>query len=514
MRWLPLLGLGSTLLAADPIQPVLPREALVQDVRQLERLLEDRHPDPYTAFGGPLGFHRRLDGLFESIPEEGLNLGQFKDRVQAFLAGLRDGHTTLRLEAGDPTVPGLPLRFRVIEDQLVVSAVVQEHLRPLLGARLETLQTLGVERLRVRQTALRGHENLPGERQGLANSLATSAGLQRLVPAWRPGDRLTARLILPDGTSHTVALDPLGPRSPAAFPSSRVKLPSYSKGALAWGFLDETGKMAILRIRDCLGYRECLEWGLLSNPQWALREARRIFKDDTGREPATQEELLAHLPSALEAFADLARAMKARGTRDLLVDLRTNTGGHARISDLLVYVLFGEAGLGRIRPGYSIPRNPDTGEYDFRSERAYRAGKPQGPKPLSSVIEKGSPVVDREIQEARLAGLYAPRVHVLTSAQTYSAGYMIARDLQANGARLVGTPSGQAGNAFMDPRPFRLVRSGLEGSITSRAIRDFPEDPRGQVLAVDIPLTYARLRDLAFDPHAEVLLALEAALPH
>jgi len=509
------IAMGGILFASSPAESPLPREALVQDIRQLVRLLEERHPDPYTAFGGTLEFHRKVDECVRGIPEGGLAFEPFRERLQAFLAVLRDGHTSLHYPINASPSPGFPVAFRVVGDSLVVSAVWQDSLLPLLGSRLRSLGPAKLEDLMVRQSTLRGHENPPGLLQGLAVSLSTAQGLRRLLPGWKPGLTLEGCFILPDGQACTVSLDLSAPRSRVPLlPPSRLRLPAYSKGALAWGFLDNDGKTAILRIRDCVGYRECLEWALRGNPDWATKEARRIFREDTGRDADGLEQLLAHLPSALETFAGLAREMKARGTQDLIVDLRGNSGGHARISDLLVYVLYGEAGLGRIRPGYSIARDPETGFYDFRSEQTYRANLPRAPRALGSMVETGSPLVDREIQERRLGGIYAPRVQVLTSARTYSAGYMIARDLAVNGARLIGTPSGQAGNAFMDPRLFRLRHTGIEGTITSRAIFDFPNDRRGHVLETDAPVTYERLKELHFDPNVEVLMALGLGETH
>jgi hypothetical protein len=60
----------------------------------------------------------------------------------------------------------------------------------------------------------------------------------------------------------------------------------------------------------------------------------------------------------------------------------------------------------------------------------------------------------------------SPNAIVVTSADTYSAGFDVALPLRALGARHVGSPSAQAPNCFMDVLGFKLPHSGLEGTIS------------------------------------------------
>ena len=48
----------------------LSRGALQEDVLQLATLLVMSHPDPYSAGGGPLAFHRRVQSILDDLPEE------------------------------------------------------------------------------------------------------------------------------------------------------------------------------------------------------------------------------------------------------------------------------------------------------------------------------------------------------------------------------------------------------------------------------------------------------------
>ena len=53
------------------------KDLLVEDTRQLARILESAHPDPYIRGGGKIAFHRRLQNLLSSIPAEGMKKIEF-----------------------------------------------------------------------------------------------------------------------------------------------------------------------------------------------------------------------------------------------------------------------------------------------------------------------------------------------------------------------------------------------------------------------------------------------------
>lgn len=65
--------------------------------------------------------------------------------------------------------------------------------------------------------------------------------------------------------------------------------------------------------------------------------------------------------------------------------------------------------------------------------------------------------------------LYRPkRIFVVTDSRTFSAAFHYAFYLAKMGAEVVGVPSGQAPNTFMEVTPFKLPYTGLTGSISSK----------------------------------------------
>lgn len=108
------------------------------------------------------------------------------------------------------------------------------------------------------------------------------------------------------------------------------------------------------------------------------------------------------------------------------------------------------------------------------------------------------------------APLHALRVVVLTAARTYSAGFDIATMLVKHGASVIGTPSAQSGNCFIDALRFTLINSRLNGSISYKRSLMFPDDAEvGSLLRPDVELTYQQLVTMNFDPNAAVRLARE-----
>lgn len=109
--------------------------------------------------------------------------------------------------------------------------------------------------------------------------------------------------------------------------------------------------------------------------------------------------------------------------------------------------------------------------------------------------------------------MWTPRVVVVSSARTYSAAFDVVAMLHAHGAELVGVPSAQAGNCFIDSLSFELKNSHIRGHLGFKRSLSFPHEPgKGRLLRPDMELTYDTLSRMSFDPHAALRLAQKAAL--
>ena len=93
------------------------------------------------------------------------------------------------------------------------------------------------------------------------------------------------------------------------------------------------------------------------------------------------------------------------------------------------------------------------GDYDFTNEDAWsRRLRGADPGAATSGLEeyKALPTFYQVLESGSLRPFTPPHVVVLTSARTYSAGFDLAASLYKRGARVVGVPSAQAGNCFID----------------------------------------------------------------
>lgn len=82
------------------------------------------------------------------------------------------------------------------------------------------------------------------------------------------------------------------------------------------------------------------------------------------------------------------------------------------------------------------------------------------------------------------------QIFVITESQTNSAAFHYAFYLWKMGAKLVGVPSSQAPNIFMEITPLKLSYTGLTASVSNTIQLFFPaENPYSKVLTPDIEIT-------------------------
>jgi len=528
------------LATSSPAQEekIFTRTELVRDARQLASILEQSHPDPYINGGGKIAFHRRLQSILQAIPAEGMTADEFRGLLLPFVASLRDGHTAiLPAQTGAPAQPGLTVPFRIIDETLAVSGPVRKDNVDLNGALLLAVDGVPVQELIQRQDNLRGMENVYGTLALLSRSFLSMRGLQLLIPerAESAGIRLT--LLPADGKSRDFVFQPGAEmESPPAPPVSEVSLPDMSRSDVAWSFLDDKGKNALLKIDDMSSYREgCEAWigrGMSEGPDMA----REVYRKFHGTEaPEKIEDVLAGIPSATDVFTDLSIAMKRSGTRNLIVDLRRNTGGNDLMANMLLYFLFGREAMASRGQGYQIIHYSDLyfqvyandslaqinsgraqpleiGDYDFAGENAFVDRRdPAASLEAAEEYVKFAPTFYKVYGEGTYDNYYRPsRIVVLCSAWTYSSGFTMLAALEQFGATVVGTTPAYVGNNFTDSLLFRLNHTQLVGAVSFKKNITFPDDPdSGRSLTPDVLLTYKKWASLNFDPNAEVLLALE-----
>jgi hypothetical protein len=516
----------------------------VEDIRELSDILESTHPDPYINGGGKVAYHRRLQQLIRGIPDAGLTRQDLLAAVQPFVAGLKDGHTTLSSVASERASSnpgGIPLYFEVVETSLYVSAVTRAEHLPLIGAVLESVEGVPLTELARREAEQRGHDNYLHVLSGLARdgALYFREPLHRLVPEWQGGDEIRVGLRHPSGDHQIVVLRPAqNVEYPLLQKASRIELPEPDR-PFAYHFLDGRKELAFLRIDNMTTYRELFEYSRSIGDAEIERWARRVYERWHGESPPEHPDaVIAGIPSASETFQTLFREMKAAGSRALIVDLRRNFGGNDLMVQIFLYFLVGVdrsisvmgetaaiqklsplfdasttegVDLDAIRYGDRVPLK--LGDYDFsRDARFMSAADLEGSLRASYLrIAEHAPTFFELLRSGEDDACYFPeRIFVLSGNATQSSGFDLLTQLYRLGAEVVGVASSQAGNHFGNIRSFQLSRSKLTGWVSSKYFVAYPNEPAtGFTLEPQYPLTYEKLASYGFDKNATLLVALE-----
>lgn len=515
---------------------ILSKENLVSDTRELIKILEESHPDPYLNFGGKIAFHRSFQEILFSIPENGMPVEEYYGMILPFVAKIGDMHTGLisvaKLEHNEP---GLPLQLKIVGQDLVVTGVKSDEFRELLGSRLLSVCGLSVDELRKRQTRLRGIENIYGELVFLSISLKTASGIKRLIPEWDVLDIMKTEFRLPSGKTTELNIQSVPAKTEIQFfvPSKLVK-PSTAKSDVVYGFLDDNKQNALLIISNMERYREACEAWFSDGMQEAAELTAIAYKHFNNTEPPSdRESLLEGVPSATEIFISMIDEMKKYQTKNLIVDLRDNTGGNSLMKEILIYFLFGKNGLMSTNQGYQIKKYSNLyfrqyaadslslinkhrsivltkDDYDFSQEKRFEENNYDFSRIEDMLKVCSSFWSVYETGKYDLPSITLKNIIVLCSPLTTSSGFNLLTDLYAKGAKILGTASAQPGNNYGDILFFELENSRLKGYVSFKQNITFPDDPvKGKCLMPDYPLTYKKFESLGFDPDAEIVYALE-----
>jgi hypothetical protein len=148
------------------------------------------------------------------------------------------------------------------------------------------------------------------------------------------------------------------------------------------------------------------------------------------------------------------------------------------------------------------------GEYEFSGNEPGTAREKRDKK-LAEWKEKGMSFVPA-LEALDGKPLYTPsKVVVLCDPNTFSAAFQATFILHEMGAKLVGVPSAQSPNAFMEATEFVLPETGVKGYISNGMQLYLPNDPRANVLHPDVESTLAIFNKYDADEGTSLRLALD-----
>ncbi len=511
-----------------------------RDLRQLRTLLELSHPDPYLRSGGVLAFRKRFAEAEASIPEGGIERAAFVRLLAPLLAQVGDGHTGL--DADHANLEGrVGIDLFAIDERLVVRAVSDPDQLSAVGATVEAIEGIPIATLVARMGTRVGHENVYGSLQHVVRAASRPSSLAALLERPSLAGPIAVDVRLANGTRRSVRV-PVGPETNRKLPEprSRIKIPAVDAADMASGFLDDAHAVAYFRIDSAMRYREAFEtWRATGYEMGEFLDT--VVHDVTGKaEPGDRDQEIALVPSVTERLIPLFTEMKARKTPLLLIDLRENAGGNSLFGDILEYFLYPLDSILAADTGYQVKRysalyfeshkadllekvrariSPrfELGDFDFTEEAEWEHSRATPRTAAEKEHQKEHyieemqrlPTFGNVVKTGQWNATWTPRVVVLTSARTYSAGFDAVIQLRVHGASVAGVPSSQAANCFIDHMGFELTHSQVRGGMSFKWSVRMPDDPvGGTLLHPDRELTYAKFRELGFDPNATVILAM------
>ena len=495
---------------------------MLEDFDYFFQAFEQTHPDPYSAFGGERNFHKSVKSLRRTLSrEEGLDAERLQSEIGRFLVPLHDGHTYCgQMDYSyDAEVKSLPLNLRTMTDGFFVWGSLEGY-EDLLGAELLDIAGQPLDKLLDRLAEYVSAENKYGLYSAVNGWKMNSVALSLMLDDF-DGEAVEMRFKTRAGADTTVALPLFTDAQMQA--AAVISMPTddrFPSSNFEYEWADkERGVMAFkcshIVSRDCLQY-------ILDHGMGEYDAIKTWAYGDTPLE---------EIPSASERFGSMLAEMKTVGAQHLIIDLRGNGGGWSPIVYPMMYQLYGDelitTDLGcryetRLSELYLQKNNVTLEGYNGWRGSSYEIGdlmtddEEAVPETVSdslrnAVIDSYTCLDKDMLRSQGGEPLYRPQhVYVVTNEDTFSAAFHFAFMLWKMGATIVGVPSSQAPNTFMESTPFTLPNTGIKCSVSNAIQRFFPAgDPREKVFMPDWAPTWDDYNRLGFDSRADLLYILE-----
>ncbi|MCL3779110.1 hypothetical protein EMN47_01805 [Prolixibacteraceae bacterium JC049] len=501
----------------------------ISDFNFLITKLIETHPDPYSGFCDSIGFHSAKKECIASISKAYSNK-EFVFIVNKFLSNLKDGHTYLQFQrSNNRNQYHFPLKFKASSNHIYIQNSNKEY-QHLQGMVLLKVNKLPIKRLLEKASHFQPAENYSGQQYNLIKILH-SDHLSQLF--FEKSDTLTLTLRNQTGDFRNYKI-PFLPKCKYLTQKSRIHTHN-SNGLLDWSMIGKNGDIGYFRWNSILS-REVVQNTYKSSPSWINGNINWAFSFLHEKRSTSIEENILKIPSLYEQFYLLAKALKKRKSQHLIIDLRYNNGGMTPIVEPLLYILYGDRYLSfdfnaqmirRISPlalnkmGYkSILEfnkkygcNLKLGDFTFSQFGNFHHQKSLE-KRRSIALNGYNGFGAKNLQKTPL--LTSIKITVITSPETFSAAYHFTYFLKKLGrTQIIGTPSRQAANTFMETTQIVLPNTQLTGSISNSKQILFKDTSIPQKdLKPDYNMSWEDFKLLNFDSNAEILKALKIIESH
>lgn len=509
-------------------QNTISRDSLIEDFKQLTAYLEETHPDPYIGFGGKVRFHKEVSTIIKNLSKHDYSFGEFTEIASGFLSSLEDGHTYVYQNMRDMGSLLIPANLRVVSDGIILTSL-PDTLKTFLGSKLLGINGQSIDELCEKTKKIASSENIYGRRNHFARNMPWQKFQKQLIKS--VGEIDTLLIETPEGKQQNLLLPfiPVDSFNVVKWELCPVSDKVFYVDDLSYSFLDKECQTMYFRLKSVMA-REAFLYMYKQNHNGVEFRLKNYYQNMLKREmPEQIEKAIAGVPALSEVFQTMLKTMKKSKTSNLIIDLRDNGGGYTSITLPTLYQMYGDSLLKTdmgiqfcrvISPLYLQKNNMTLEEYNTKFKTKFQLGdyimneeEPEK-KDLSQMREEfvngtmGD--VSKMIKNQNGVPVYTPeRIFVITNSNTFSAAFHYAFYLWKMGATVIGVPSCQAPNAFMEVTNFRLKHTGLEGSISNSAQYFLsPADKRAKVFYPEIMLNYEDYKRYHFDYDTEILFLL------
>ncbi len=524
----------SLILPINLMAQTFSSDTLVADFRYYVKLLQETHPDPYSNMGGKVQFFNLSEKIADRIKL--VNSGSVSiltDAIRELNAKLKDGHTGVNNSNQKTTNDKYaPVSVAVIPDGLILTSVPKKDER-FLGARITGVNGHPVEDICQKVTSRYGCENIYNAYENLRYLLCKSILYIRVYQSELTS--LSLEVTTRNGKKATLDYPFLTKTEADKVERSKVETSALQRDFpyMGYKFLDSKHKVMYFRnatvmARDNFQYMKENQWGNLKE------SVADVYNHYLKKEmPDTLNHAIDKLPSLTEIFYSMLSEMKSSESEYLIIDLRNNSGGWSPIVYPALYQLYGDDYLRKnmevtfcrlMSPLYLAKNNTTLDKFNAQNHSSYQIGdymitKSEDVKgDIESIRDKfiSNAMSERKDLLQKLNGkpVYTPKkIFVITNSGTFSAAFHFAFYLWKMGATVVGVPTSQAPNTFMELTPYRLPLTGVTGSI-SNALQEFlpSNDPKSKIFYPDLMPTYKDYSKNNYDGDTEVKYILQSVI--
>ena len=505
------------------------RQLLISDFNTFIEYLEETHPDPYSSFGGLPEFKRKAQRL-RSMITDNTTVDELKEMMKEFISVLNDAHTIIYGNGQTGTISGhLPLQFGIATDGIFISETDKNHIQ-YRGALIESVNDIPIESLLKEVRKIRSTENKYGEYRELCNLLTTKTGF---ILLFKNAEKV--KLALKTINNETEYIYPDFEAQPDWNKTSSAVMLNNENNLLYTQMLENKNQLIGYFAWKTMSSREMVEEVAQTNPENLARNINPMYNILKTPRPDDDNEAIEGIPALYPSFSDLLKTMKEQKSDYLIIDLRSNGGGMIPLSRPLLYMLYGDKylnfdnrveynrrlsklqlrkwGLDSIEQ-YNRGNNTNylTGDFIFGYFFGGLDKRPIEEKRKDLSLIAYFRGIGREYtQDLNGKPIHEPVVIVLTSPHTFSAAYHFTYFLSQIGKTyIVGVPSRQAGNAFMETTNFELPNTKISGSISNSHQIFFPDNPeKGNILMPDFAMNWKDFAKYDFDVNAEILFVFD-----